>query len=75
MSPHKVLICVGIVQKIYEVIDVEDAGTWGGNIVKIFIDIMVNEVNKGNMDSGTFRTNTWRRILLEVNSQGKEILI
>ena len=51
--------------------DVEDAGTWRGNIEKIFIDIMVNEVNKGNMDSGTFSTNTWIRILLEVNSQGK----
>ena len=23
------------------------------------------------MDSGTFRTTTWRRMLLEVNSQGK----
>ena len=32
---------------------------------------MVNEVNKGNMDSGTFSTNTWKRILLEVNSQEK----
>ncbi|KAL6336235.1 hypothetical protein AAG906_011117 [Vitis piasezkii] len=51
-----------------EIIDVEDAGTWRGNIEKIFIDIMVNEVNKGNMDSGTFSTNTWRRILLEVNT-------
>ncbi|RVW82916.1 L10-interacting MYB domain-containing protein [Vitis vinifera] len=54
-----------------EITDVEDAGTWRGNIEKIFIDVMVNEVNKGNMDSGTFSTNTWRRILLEVNSQGK----
>ncbi|RVW17267.1 hypothetical protein CK203_069192 [Vitis vinifera] len=54
-----------------EITDVEDAGTWRGNIEKIFIDIMVNEVNKGNMDSGTFSTNTWRKILLEVNSQGK----
>ncbi|KAL6321275.1 hypothetical protein AAG906_016309 [Vitis piasezkii] len=48
-----------------EIIDVEDAGIWRGNIEKIFIDIMVNEVNKGDMDSGTFSTNTWRRILLE----------
>ncbi|WJZ85840.1 hypothetical protein VitviT2T_005357 [Vitis vinifera] len=32
---------------------------------------MLNEVNKGNMDSGTFSTNTWRRILLDVNNQGK----
>ena len=54
-----------------EIIDVEDAGTWRGNIEKIFIDIMVNEVNKGNMDSGTFSANTWRRILLKVNSQEK----
>ena len=52
-----------------EITDVEDAGTWRGNIEKIFIDIMVNEVNKGNMDSDTFNTNTWRRMLLEVNSQ------
>ena len=54
-----------------EIANVEDAGTWRGNIEKIIIDIMVNEVNKGNMDSGTFSTNTWRRILLKVNSQGK----
>ena len=36
---------------------------------KIFINIMLNKVNKGNMDSDTFNTNTWRRMLLEVNSQ------
>lgn len=38
--------------------DVEDGGMWRGNIKKIFIDIMVNEVNKGNIDSGIFNTNT-----------------
>ena len=54
-----------------EITDVEDAGTWRGNIEKIIIDIMVNEVNKGNRDSGTFMANTWRRILLKVNSQEK----
>ena len=32
---------------------------------------MLNEVNKDNMDSNTFSTNTWRKILLEVNNQGK----
>ena len=41
-----------------KITDVEDAGTWKGNIEKIFINIMVNEVNKGNMDSGTFSTKT-----------------
>ncbi|XP_034710795.1 L10-interacting MYB domain-containing protein-like [Vitis riparia] len=54
-----------------EITDVKDARTWSSNIEKIFIDIMLNEVNKGNMDSGTFSTKTWRRILLEVNCQGK----
>ena len=54
VSPHKVLIFVGIVQMTIEIIDVEDAGTWRGNIQKIFIDIMLNEVNKGNMDSGMY---------------------
>ena len=54
-----------------EIANVEDVGTWRGNIEKIFIDIMVIEVNKGNMDSGTFCANTWRRILLKVNSQEK----
>ena len=52
MSPHKVLICDGIVQTTTEITYVEDVGTWRGNIKKIFIDIMVNEINKGNMDSG-----------------------
>ena len=35
-----------------EITYVEDVGTWRGNIKKIFIDIMENEINKGNMDSG-----------------------
>ena len=54
-----------------EVTDVEDAGMWRGNIKKIFIGIMLNEVNKANMDGGSFSTTTWRSILLEVNSQRK----
>ena len=54
VSPHKVLIFVGIVQMTTEITDVEDTGTWRGNIQKIFIDIMLNEVNKGNMDSGMY---------------------
>ena len=38
---------------------------WKSNMKKIFIDIMEN---KGNIDSGTFSNNTWRRMLLEANS-------
>lgn len=28
---------------------------------------MKNGINKSNMDSGTFNTNTWRKMLLGVN--------
>ena len=31
---------------------------------------MVNEVNRGNIDSGIFSTTIWRRMSLKVNSQG-----
>ncbi|KAL6333895.1 hypothetical protein AAG906_039306 [Vitis piasezkii] len=44
-----------------EIANVEDVGTWRGNIEKIFIDIMVIEVNKGNMDSGTFSRSQGKR--------------
>ena len=64
-------ICVGIVQMVIEITDIEDAETWEGNIKKIFINIIVNWINRYNMDSNTFSTNTWRRMLLDVNSQGK----
>lgn len=37
----------------------------------MFIDIVVNEVNICNMASGAFNANTWRRMLLELNSQGR----
>lgn len=33
---------------------------------------MVDEANKGNMDSNIFITNIWKRILVEVNRQGKQ---
>ena len=55
-----------------EITNIEDIGMWRGNIEKIFINIMLNEANIGNMDSDTFSTNIWRRILLEVNSQRKK---
>ena len=56
-----------------EITNIEDIGMWRGNIEKIFINIMLNEANIGNMDSDTFSTNIWRRILLEINSQRKKI--
>ena len=50
-----------------KITNVENARTRRGNIKKIFVDIMKNEINKSNMDSGTFNTNTWRKMLLGVN--------
>lgn len=50
--------CVGNLYMTIKMTDVEDGEMWRGNIKKIFIDIMVNEVNKGNIDSGIFSTNT-----------------
>ena len=55
-----------------EITNVEDVRIWKGNIEQIFVDIMVNKVNKSNMDSGTFSTNIWRKMLLEVNSKKKK---
>ena len=54
-----------------EITNVEDVRMQRSNMEKIFINIILNKVNKGNMDSDTFNTNTWRRMLLEVNSQQK----
>lgn len=58
-----------------EIVDVENGGMWRGNIEKIFIEIMVNEINKGNIDSGKFKTTTWRRMLLRSIVKEKEISI
>ena len=66
-----VKFCVRNVQMAIEITNVEDVRIWKGNIEQIFVDIMVNKVNKSNMDSGTFSTNIWRKMLLEVNSKKK----
>lgn len=41
-----------------EVKDIENIGMWWDNIEKIFLDIMVTKVNKGNMDNDTFISHT-----------------
>lgn len=54
-----------------EVKDIENIGMWRDNIEKMFIDIMVTKVNKGNMDNDTFISHTWKKMLYEVKNQGK----
>lgn len=43
---------------VIEVKDIENIGMWRDNIKKIFIDVMVTKVNKGNMDNDTFISHT-----------------
>ena len=45
-----------------EVNDADDASVWSSTIEKKFIDIMVEEVNKGNMKNGVFIKKAWTKI-------------
>ena len=42
---------------------------WPPHIEKIFIDIMVDEQQKGNMEHGTFKASTWLSITNALNEQ------
>jgi hypothetical protein len=39
-------------------VDFSDAKLWPDNVIKTFIDIMVDEVTKGNMSNGVFLVRT-----------------
>ena len=60
--------CWECVQMTIEIVDVENGGMWRGNIEKIFIDIMVVEADKDNLENGTFSSHTWKKMLFKVNS-------
>ena len=55
-----------------EVMDFEEGGMWSSCIEKIFIDIIVTEVNRGNMENGTFNSQTWKKMLNEMNVRTKQ---
>ncbi|XP_062085640.1 L10-interacting MYB domain-containing protein-like [Humulus lupulus] len=58
-----------------EITDVDDACLWGPTVEKIFIDNLVDEVNKGNMASGQFGSKTWAKILeLQIKSKRKYLI-
>ena len=42
---------------------------WPSHIEKIFIDIMVDEQQKGNMEHGIFKATTWLSITNALNEQ------
>lgn len=52
-------------------IQVEDATLWSSATEKILIDILVDEVNKGNMKDGQCPKRTWNKILEELKAKGK----
>jgi hypothetical protein len=39
-------------------VDISDAKVWPDNVIKAFINIMVDEVTKGNMSNGVFLVRT-----------------
>ena len=48
---------------------------WPPHIEQIFIDIMVDEQQKGNMEHGVFKAKTWLSITKTLNEQiGKSFL-
>ena len=48
---------------------------WPPHIEQIFIDIMVDEQQKGNMEQGVFKVKTWLSITKTLNGQtGKNFL-
>jgi hypothetical protein len=49
-------------------VDISDAKLWPDNVIKAFIDIMVDEVTKGNMPNGVFHVRTWNSMTTRLNS-------
>ena len=47
----------------------DNEAVWGPTIEKIYIDILVDEVNKGNQRNGLFQPKVWKVILNEVNQR------
>jgi hypothetical protein len=49
-------------------VDNSDSTFWPDIVTKTFIDIMVDEVTKGNMSNGVFHTRTWTSMTNRLNS-------
>jgi len=55
-------------------VDINDPKVWSDFVTKVFIDIMVDEVTKGNMPNGVFHTRTWSSMMYKLNSITKRTL-
>jgi len=49
-------------------VDNSDSTLWPDLVTKAFIEIMVDEVTKGNMQNGVFHTGTWTSMTAKLNS-------
>jgi hypothetical protein len=54
-----------------ELNDADNAKLWPPNVEKLFIQLMVEEMVKGNMQKGVFHKRIWDKILEELNRQTK----
>jgi hypothetical protein len=49
-------------------VDISDSKLWPDFVTKAFIDIMVDEVTKGNMPNGVFHNRTWTSMTTKLSS-------
>ncbi|KAJ4830427.1 hypothetical protein Tsubulata_032913, partial [Turnera subulata] len=49
------------------VTELQEDAVWGAAVEKLYIDILVDHVNKGDMIGGQFSTKVWQEILEELN--------
>ena len=50
---------------------IDDDNLWTSQLEKLFIDIMLKEINKGNIVDGLFSSDTWKKMLAVLNELGK----
>ncbi|XP_059659488.1 L10-interacting MYB domain-containing protein-like [Cornus florida] len=52
-----------------QIVDIEESALWSTQLERCFVDIMVEEVNKGNMPSGIFTSKCWKKIAEEFKNK------
>ncbi|KAL0007644.1 hypothetical protein SO802_009146 [Lithocarpus litseifolius] len=50
---------------------IDEDTLWTPQLEKLFIDIMLKEINKGNTADGQFSSDTWKKMLATLNELGK----
>jgi hypothetical protein len=51
--------------------DAKDQKLWPPQMKKLFIDLMVEECIKRNMQDGVYKKNTWKKLVIELNVRMK----